>query len=120
MKITIMGHDTMSFLKALDEEGIPYAIHRQRSGLVTNSAGEVIVLAGAVAALIPWAALTKAAVAWLKVKEKRQFCITTKANKVVNVTATGFTAEEISALLQEAKDFMVIAPDKPERKVKEE
>ena len=61
MKITILGHDTMSFLAALDAEGIAYGIHRQRSGQIMNSAGEVIMLAGAAAAVVPWASLAKIA-----------------------------------------------------------
>lgn len=100
-----------SFTQLLDQNDIGYY------GVALNSygpmnAGEILEIVKAVGNAALWPSLATVIVAFIRVRKTRKVIITTKNNMIFH--AEGYSVEEISQILHEARSITAIDTKKPE------
>ncbi|HEY6874711.1 MAG TPA: hypothetical protein VI298_18480 [Geobacteraceae bacterium] len=103
------SHDP--FTQLLDQNDIEYY------GVALNScgpmnAGEMLEIVKTVGNAALWPSLATVIVAFIRARKSRKVMITTKDNKIFH--AEGYSVEEISQILHEARSITAIDTKKPE------
>lgn len=110
LRVNVFRASEEPFMRLLDEKGIKYYCVSLNSYAPANL-GEVLEIVKAVGNASIWASLAAVIVAFIRSKKSRKVIIQTEDNKVIH--AEGYSAEEITKLLENAKNLTVIDAKKP-------
>jgi len=104
ISVALFKDSEKSFLAALDEKGI---IHSRGQTFSTGpQASSIVEAITAISEAMPWNALAKVIVEWIKARKSRKIIITTEDNRIFH--AEGYSVKEIEKILSEAVNVTVI------------
>lgn len=110
LRVNVFRDSHEPFTNLLKENKIEYY------GIALNSfgpvnAGEILEIIKTVGNTALWPSLATVVVAFIRARKSRKIIIQTKDNQILH--AEGFSVEEISKLLENARDITVIDTSKP-------
>lgn len=107
LDLTLMLDDATSFTDALDSAGIAHScVHTFSTAPQASGLKESIT---AVSEAMPWNAIAKVIVTWIKARSSREVLITTKDGQTIH--AKGYSAQEIRGFLLDSRGVMVVDTD---------
>lgn len=107
MVISLLGVGSETLLADFDAAGIQYVRRRPEPGQVMN-AGEWI----EIAKVVPWVAIAKVLVEWIRARASRKVIITLDDNSIFY--AEGLSVDEVERLLPKAKTIVAAETKKPD------
>ena len=96
LRLSISQDSKISFLSALDAEGVPHGEVVQFSKSTQGAAINESI--SALSEVMPWNSIAKVMIAWLETKKSRQITINTKDGKVINLK--GYSESEAKKIIK--------------------
>ena len=109
IRLVLFKDSEKSFLAALDSQGISHG--RVNTYSTQPQASGVVEIINAISEAMPWNALSKVIIEWIKARKSRKVILTTEDNQVFH--AEGYSEKEVERLLSKSVNITVIET-KPE------
>lgn len=111
LRIVTFKDSKESFLSLLIENDIEFSVRHPQPGAVTAS-GEVVEILQAIGAVSIFPSLAAIIVQWLKYRGSRKVILQTRDQQIFHLE--GYSANEVSKLLENAENITVIDTKKPD------